>query len=154
VDVETADYWGHFLEARRNFLEDVATRAAESGPLEYLGQPVHRGQVVYSVKRALKCLQTIDPGVCARYVRLWREDLVGWRQQMAEIGEVSIEVALAKLRLAPAGRVYNVAGDPSRRDGTVPGIMAGAVTLPRSETMNHMPGRTRDLGLASSSQAQ
>lgn len=154
VDVETADYWGHFLEARRNFLEDVATRAAESGPLEYLGQPIHRGQVVYSVKRALKCLQTIDPGVCARYVRLWREDLVGWRRQMAEIDEVSIEVALAKLRLAPAGRVYNVAGDRSRRDGTAPGIMAGVVTLPRSETMNHMPGRTRDLGLASSSKAQ
>jgi hypothetical protein len=150
VDVATADYWGHFLEARRSFLEEVATRA-ESGPLENLGQPVHRGQVVYSVKRALKCLQTIDPGLCARYVQLWREDLVGWRQQMAGIDEVSIEAALAKLRLAPAGRVCNVAGDLPRRDATGPAVTAGAVMLPRSETMNHMPGRTRALGLASSS---
>lgn len=147
VDVEKADYWGHFLEARRNFLEDVATRASGSGPLEYLGQPVHRGQVVYSVKRALKCLQTIDPDVCARYVRLWREDLVSWRQQMAGIGEVSIEAALAKLRLAPAGRVFDSEGARPRRDEAAPVIAAGAVTLPRFETMKQFAGNAPSIGL-------
>jgi hypothetical protein len=145
VDVETADYWGHFLEARRNFLEDVATRTAGKGSLEYLGQPVHRGQVVYSVKRALKCLQTIDADLCARYVQAWREDLDGWRQRVAGIGQLSTEEALAALRLTPTVRMRHMAGNLSHWDAAALAPAAGVVAIPRSQTMNHMPERVGGL---------
>lgn len=153
VDVETADYWGHFLEARRNFLEDVATRAAGRGPLEYLGQPVHRGQVVYSVKRALKCLQTIDADLCARYVQAWREDLDGWRQRVAGIGHLSTEEALAALRLAPTVRMRHMAGNLSHWDAAALAPAAGVAAIPRSQTMNHMPERAGVGGLATPTRA-
>lgn len=152
VDEATAGYWGQFLEARRSFLEGVVTRA-ESAPQQYRDQVVHRGQLVYSVKRAQKCLQTIDPDLCARYIKRWREDLVGWRQQVAQIGgEVSVKEALAELRLAPAGRVFDSTADRSLRDGAAPVIMAGAAALPRFETMNQMPERAIS-GLTPSSRA-
>jgi hypothetical protein len=152
VDEATAGYWGQFLEARRSFLEGVVTRA-ESAPQQYRDQVVHRGQLVYSVKRAQKCLQTIDPDLCARYIKRWREDLVGWRQQVAQIGGgVSVKEALAELRLAPAGRVFNSTADRSLRDEAAPVIMAGAAALPRFETMNQMPERAIP-GLTPSSRA-
>jgi hypothetical protein len=142
VEDATADYWGRFLEVRRSFLESVVTRA-ESAPQQYRDQVVHRGQLVYSVKRAQKCLQTIDPDLCARYVQRWREDLVGWRQQVAQIGGgVSVKEALAELRLAPAGRVFDSTGDQYRRDEAAPVIAAGAAALPRFETMNAVLGLT------------
>ena len=140
VEYATADYWREFIEARRSFLEDVVTRA-ESGPLEYRDQVVHRGQLVYSVERAQKCLQTIDPNLCARYVQRWREDLVGWRERVAQIGEVSVKEALATLRLSPTGRVFDSTADRFRQDEAARVITAGAVTLPRFETMNQMPER-------------
>ena len=139
VEDATADYWGQFLEARRSFLEDVVTRA-DSAPRVYRDQVVNRGQLVYSVQRALKCLRTIDPDLCARYVKAWRKDLVGWRQQVAEIGEVSVKEALEKLRLSPAGRVFDsTTADRFRQDEAARFITAGAVTLPRLRTMNQMP---------------
>jgi hypothetical protein len=147
----TADYWAYFLEARRNFLEEVLTRA-ESDPLENYGLSVHRGQMVHSVKWALKCRQTIEPSLCARYVQRWREDLDGWRKQMVEIGEVSVEGALGKLGLASTGRVYGTAGDAARRGAATPSVTAGAAVLPRFETMNQMQECGGALGLASSPQ--
>jgi hypothetical protein len=152
VDDARADYWAYFLEARRNFLEEVLTRA-ESKPLENHGLNVHRGQMVHSVKWALKCRQTIEPDLCERYVRRWREDLDGWRKQMVEIGEVSIEGALGKLGLASTGRVYDAAGDAVRRVAAMPPVTAGAAVLPRFETMNQLPERGHALGLTSSPQA-
>jgi hypothetical protein len=153
VDVETADYWGHFLEARWNFLEDVATRAAGRGPLEYLGQTVHRGQVVYSVKRAQKCLQAIDADLCARYVQAWRKDLDGWRERVAGIGQLSTEEALAALRLAPTVRMRHMAGNLSHWDAAALAPAAGVAAIPRSQTMNHMPERAGAGGLATPTRA-
>jgi hypothetical protein len=153
VDEATADYWAYFIEARRIFLEEVATRAGNS-PLENRGWVVHRGQMVHSVKWALKCLQTIEPDLCARYVRRWREDLDGWRQQMTGIGEVSVEGALAKLGLSSTGRVYGTAEGPSHRSPAMPGATAGAVTLPRFETMNQMREPARALGRTPSPQTE
>ncbi len=105
----------------------------------YRDQVVNRSQLVYSVQRALKCLRTIDSDLCARYVKAWRKDLVGWRQQVAEIGEVSVKEALAKLRLASAGRVFDGTADLFRQDEAARFITAGAVALPRLQTMNQMP---------------
>lgn len=153
VDEATAGYWGDFLEARRRFLEEVLDRA-ERAPLENHGYGVHRGQMAHSVKWALKCLQTIQPDLCAQYVRRWREDLDGWRQQMAGIGEVSAEEALGRLGLASTGRVYDhKAGDPSRWGQAMPSGTAGAVAIPRFETMNQMPEPARALGLTPALQA-
>ena len=155
VDEATTDYWGHFLEARRSFLEDVATRA-ESAPLEYLGQLVHRGQLVYSVKRAQKCLQTIDADLCARYVQAWRDDLDDWRQRVAGIGQLSTEEALAALRLAPTVRMRHYGGKsvPLGRGGAGPSPgVAGVAAIPRSQTMNHMPERAGAGGFATPTRA-
>ena len=114
---------------------------------------VHRGQLVYSVKRAQKCLQTIDPDLCARYVKRGARISSAGGSRWHEIGgEVSAKEALAELRLAPAGRVFNSTADRSLRDEAAPVIMAGAAALPRFETMNQMPERAIP-GLTPSSRA-
>jgi hypothetical protein len=159
VDEATTDYWHHFLEARRSFLEGIATRA-ESAQLKSPDQVVHRGQLVYSVKRAQKCLQTIDADLCARYVQAWRGDLDDWRQRVAGIGQlstaeapVSTEEALAALRLAPNVRMRHMAGSLSRWDEAVLAPAPGVAAIPRSPAMNHMPERAGAGGLTTPTRA-
>jgi hypothetical protein len=141
VDEATADYWGYFLEARRSFLEGVATRA-ENASLENVA---HRGQMVYSVKRALKCLQKIDADLCGRYVQAWREDLGDWQDRVPGIGQLSTGEVLATLRLAPTVRTLRRPGNLPRWDEAALAPAAGAAVLPRSETMNHLRERARGL---------
>ena len=141
VDEATTDYWRHFLEARRSFLEEVATRA-ESAQLKSPDQVVHRGQLVYSVKRAQKCLQTIDADLCARYVQAWRNDLDDWRQRVAGIGQALHRGGTrgAATGADCADAAHGGESVPLGRGGAGPRV-AGVAAIPRSQTMNHMPER-------------
>jgi hypothetical protein len=140
VNAATTDYWDQFLEARRNFLEEVTTRAIDAVLLD-CGRRVDRGQVANSMKWALKSLQAIEPELCARYVELWREDLSLWKGRMARIGKrpLSIEAALATLQLRPAGPVYNVARYWSGPSAVIPAPAIAAGALPRRGAVNQMP---------------
>jgi len=131
VDQATGEYWALFLEARRNFLEAITTRAQDSA-LE------NRDQLVQSVKWALKSLQTIGPDLCERYVCSWRADLVDWTKRLTGIAAMpSIQAALARLGLEPAGPANGaVGGVPSRRADAV---MAGPVVIPRFESASQIP---------------
>jgi hypothetical protein len=130
VEQATSEYWVHFIEARRDFLEAVSTRA-EGSSLE------SRDQVVQSVKWALKSLQAIGPDLCERYVWSWRADLVDWTKRLTGIAAMSsIQAALAKLDLEPTGPANGaVGGVPSRRADTV---MPGPVVIPRFESASQL----------------
>jgi hypothetical protein len=135
VEQATREYWGLFIEARRTFLEAITTRA-EASPLE------NRDQLVEAVKWALKSLRKIGPDLCERYVQAWRADLIDWRGRVADISAMSsIQAALAKLGLEPTGPDGGGGGVPFRRAEAAPVGMAGAVTIPRFETINQMAER-------------
>jgi hypothetical protein len=139
LEQATREYWGLFIEARRTLLEAITTRA-EASSLE------NRDQLVESVKWALKSLRMIGPDLCERYVQAWRTDLVNWRRQVAGIStKLSVQAALAELGLEPTGPASGAAGVPPRRGEATPAVMAGAVTIPRFETINQMSERVSAL---------
>lgn len=127
----TSEYWTYFLEARRIFLEGVMTRSQNAAP-------EIRDEMVESVKWALKCLQTIRPDVCERYVQLWRQDLSGWKARLAGIRQMSIEDALSTLRLPSAASVGNARRVPPCRGEAVAAVKAGPVAIPQPETMRRL----------------
>jgi hypothetical protein len=71
----TREYWGYFLEARRDFLEAILTRLSNA-------DPEMRSEIQMSVLQAEKCLQMIKPDLCARYVQAWRHDLADWKLEL------------------------------------------------------------------------
>jgi hypothetical protein len=95
LDVRTATpkFWAYFLEARRDFLEAILTRA-QNAP------PDMQKEICASVQSALKCLIKIGPDLCAQYVEAWREDLTDWKRRVAQIAATpSVDAALGELRL-------------------------------------------------------
>jgi hypothetical protein len=132
-------YWTRFLEERRIFLEAVNTRA-QNKPLE--NEAWDRDQVVNSVRWAIKTLQEITPDVCDRYIRLWREDLSAWKMRLAGLTAVpSLELALARLRLAAVGPAYKATRVRSYGPAATSAFMPGPVTPPRFETTGRMSER-------------
>ena len=132
----TRAYWGDFLEARRSFLEAILTRL----PNAY---PEMRDEIQMSVQQAEKCLQTIKPDLCERYVQAWRYDLADWKQRAAAIAVVpSIEVAAQEM-----GLTFATPGSNARRIlphwvEATPSVVAGAVRIPRFDTLLGMHTRT------------
>jgi hypothetical protein len=137
----TRDYWAHFLEARRIFLEGIITRSKNA-------HHDMRAEMVASVLSALKCLQTIKPDLCERYVRQWRQDLADWKQRVADIPKMpSIEAALKEMQLTSSAWVSGTGKIPYRREEPTPNIAAGAVVLPRFDTLKDLSGRIGALDL-------
>jgi hypothetical protein len=132
VQHATREYWAYFLEARRIFLEAIITRS----------QNAHsdmRDEMLLSVQQALKCLLTIKPDVCERYVRLWRQDLADWKRRAASIPTMpSVEAALQEMRLAPPPSASGAGRILPRRAETAPGITAGPVAIPRFDTLKKL----------------
>ena len=97
VEQATSDYWSHFLEARRNFLEAIVTRSDSA-------HPDICEDMLESVRSAQKSSLMIKPDFCERYVRLWRQDLADWKRLAARIPSMpSIDAALTEMRLAVPG---------------------------------------------------
>jgi hypothetical protein len=135
VEEATREYWATFLEARRNFLEAIITRLDNA-------HPEMRAEMRNSVLAAEKCLLTIKPDVCERYVQAWRQDLADWRWRTADIPTThTIESALHELRLAPAQATKTSKRTLPRRDETAPNITAGPVTIPQFDTLKAMSER-------------
>jgi hypothetical protein len=134
VQDATSDYWACFLEARRDFLETIITRS-QSAPTE-----MRDDMLPAAVQQALKCSLTIKPDVCERYVRLWRQDLADWKRRVAGIPVMSsVEEALQKMGLAPTGSASSTDWILPRRPEVALNVKAGAVAIPRSETMKKLP---------------
>jgi hypothetical protein len=147
VEEATRDYWGYFLEARRNFLEGILTRLPSTHP----DHPEMRGEMRMSVEQAEKCLLTIKPDLCERYVQAWRHDLTDWKQRVPGIVEKpsteptlkEIEAALGELDLkfiAPGSKTGRIL--PHWNEAT-PSVTAGAALIPRFDTLTEMSLRTR-----------
>jgi hypothetical protein len=140
----TREYWRYFLEARRNFLEAILTRLPSA-------HPRLRGEIQMSVQQAEKCLQTIKPDLCERYVQAWRHDLADWKQRAAEIPAMpSIEAALLEMGLTPVMSAGGTGRTPPRWAEATPKIKAGQVTIPRFDTLKEMSVRGTFLGLVRS----
>ena len=131
----------------------VVTRA-ESAPLENHGYGVHRGQMVHSVKWAHE-VPADDP---ARPVRAVRPAVARGSRRLAAAGG---EDRRGLRRRGPRGswdwRLPG--GSTTRRRGILPAGArrcrsgtAGAVTIPRFETMNQMPELARRPGRTPCSQ--
>jgi hypothetical protein len=138
----TRDYWVQFLEVRRNFLEVTVTRLPNA-------RPEIRAEMLASVESALRCTREIRADLCERYVQHWREDLAEWKQRAAGIPKMaSIEAALEELGLASSARVGGSATNPGDGEESMRNITAGAVALPRFDTLEELAERASALGLA------
>jgi hypothetical protein len=148
VEHATREYWAYFLEARRNFLEAIVTRSHNA-------HPNIRDEMLQSVQQALKCLLTIKPDLCERYVRLWRQDLVDWKRRVTGIPVMpSIEAALTELRLAPTTPANSTSRVLPRRDEATPTITAGPVMIPWFDTLKQMSEHVSALRLNSATPAK
>jgi hypothetical protein len=130
----TTEYWTVFLDARRHFLETTLSRADGA-------QPDMRDEIITSLQSALKCLSGITPDLCARYVRLWRQDLVAWKRRMAVIHAMpSVNAALAELELktAPIDRAKRIRRGLRPQDKAT---SAGPVSLPKFDTLSETAER-------------
>lgn len=148
VTQATCEYWGYFLEARRNFLEGILTRLPNAHPEMQI-------EIEMSVKQAEKCLQTITPDLCERYVKAWRNDLADWKQQMPGIAEkTSIEAALLEMELTFATLRSSTRRIMPHWVETTPSISAGAVIIPRFDTLAEMSMRAGAMHVSPSASAQ
>jgi hypothetical protein len=131
VDQATDVYWDFFLEARRNFLEATLSRVEEA-PFEM------RDEITASLQSAVKCLNGITPDLCARYAVAWRQDLLAWKDRLAEVGVMpSVDAALAELGLAriPADNTRRIVHPQDK--GTLPPA-PGPVSIPKFDTLQEM----------------
>ena len=137
-------YWRSFIEARRNFLEEIASRSGKA-------HQNMQAELLASVQSAQKCLLKIEPDLCERYIQLWRQDLDDWKRRMAGIPEVpSIEVALEDMRLSAPVPESRTAKILNRRDRAAPNITPGPVEIPRFDTLkgwSKKEASPRDLSL-------
>jgi hypothetical protein len=134
IEAATRDYWRHFIEVRRSFLEGVITRA------ESAQSDIPEG-LAFCVRQAVKTLLTIQPMLCERYVRAWRDDMADWHKRLNGISKMpSIEAALRELRLTP---VTSLSAD-KRTLPSLPqtSVVAGPV-IPLSGTMREMSERAK-----------
>ena len=135
VDDAKRDYWAQFIEARRRFLEAIISRSDRA----YSSVKI---DMMLSVVSALKCSLTIDPALCERYVRLWRQDLMDWKGRAAGIPEMpSIEAALQELEL-PSSITQDTGGIQHRWEEAAREFTAGPVMIPRPDTLKELAERT------------
>lgn len=99
----TGEYWSDFLHARHTFLQAILRRSKKA-------EWEIREQLLLSVKAALECSMTIEPGTLERYLQLWRQDLCDWQQRVGKITQTHpLEVALKELGLE--GSAYGWTAD-------------------------------------------
>ena len=133
VGQATSIYWGFFLEARRNFLEETLSRENEA-------PPDMRDEITASLQSALKCLSGIMPELCARYIEAWRQDLKLWKGRWAEIPTMpSVDAALAELGLptTPTESPNRILHPQDRAALPAP----GPVAIPKFDTLREMTER-------------
>jgi hypothetical protein len=136
IEAATHEYWRYFIEARRTFLEGVITRA------EAAGSDTPEG-LTASVREAVKTLLTIQPELCERYVRAWRDDMADWSSRLNGITEMpSIEAALQELRLTPVTSTRALKRTLPLKEKLSSGV-AGPVAIPKSGTMREMSERAK-----------
>lgn len=131
IEQATSTYWGRFLEARRNFLEDTLSRVGEA-PADM------QVEITASLYSALKCLSGITPGLCARYVEAWRQDLERWKERWADIRKMpSVDAALTALGLVaiPSDSTNRIL-HPQDRITLAP--VPGPATIPQSDIVREM----------------
>jgi hypothetical protein len=89
----TQEYWTSFLDARWRFLDSIIKRSEQ---LERDSQAM----IIGAIETAQLCLMQIQPSMFEHYVKIWREDIYGWMENVDSVPRVmSVKSALAKLGL-------------------------------------------------------
>jgi hypothetical protein len=147
VEQATSTYWTYFLEARRNFLEAIVSRLHKA-------HPEFQTEMLHSVQSALKCLLTIKPDLCERYIQQWRQDLLEWKRRAAGIPKISsIDAALKEMRLSPAAYRSSTGKFQQRQADEAADITAGPVMIPRFEILKELSDQASTLRLSSATPA-
>lgn len=144
VQHATREYWSYFLKERRDFLETILTRSHNA-------HPDMRRETLLSVEWALQCMYTIKPIVCEQYVRLWRQDLADWKQQVAGIPAMSsVEEALREMGLASRMSAGGAGKILPRLSMAASATMPGPAVIPQFSTLKRMSehASVRDLSSA------
>jgi len=134
VGQATSEYWGKFLEARRNFLEAALSRVNQA-------PPDMQDEITASLYSALKSLSDIPSDLCTRYVEAWRQDLTLWKRRWAAIREMpSVDAALEELGLetTPAHDLKKIL-HPLDRATLL--RTPGQVAIPKFDTLREMADR-------------
>lgn len=135
ADDAKRDYWTQFLEARRRFLEAIISRSDRA-------HSSVKTDMMLSVVSALKCSLTIDPALCEQYIRLWRQDLMEWKERAAGIPKMpSLEAALQEMGL-PSSTTQDIGRIQHRREESAKEFIAGPVMIPRPDTLKELAERT------------
>lgn len=88
------NYWALFLKARRDLLTKIINACHENS------ESSMPAGMLAAVKKALECSEQIRPEECARYVRLWLDDLGRWDRRLKGLPRVeSMNAALKNLDL-------------------------------------------------------
>jgi hypothetical protein len=86
----TRFYWREFIDTRWELLIELKKRAEETG----------RNDMYRALESAVTSLFSVQPQMCADYVRTWRDDLSRWHRALPEVTRVSsIDAALSMLDL-------------------------------------------------------
>jgi hypothetical protein len=105
-DVDTG-YWRDFIKRRMAFHEQVVKALGEVDAW-------HEGEAARaarSVRAAQDQLAKITPELCQRFVQLWHDDLVKWRDYLAGLPRLDSTVAAFKyLGIDPAVSSFRMAG--------------------------------------------
>lgn len=110
ADQATLDRWRQFLADRKRILEEILDRS-DMAPRDI------QADMRTAVQAALKCLDQIQPEMCADYVQLWRQDTELWEKTLGWLPQVdSMTDALLKLGLVPAVAGTSHYAGPYSRD--------------------------------------
>jgi hypothetical protein len=89
----TREYWHEFLGDRKRILLEITSRL-HFAPKEM------QGEMARAIEAASKTLKAIHPGMCAKYVETWREDLERWSKRLEGLERTgSVADALRVLKL-------------------------------------------------------
>jgi hypothetical protein len=116
------DYWKHFLEARKHFLDAIIGRLGN-------GEPRLRQKIFDAVSEAQQCLAQIQPYHCEHYIKLWRADLRRWRRRLRGLPHnLPVKDALGRLGLTAVENCGPSAPSPAPAGGRTRMPSRGMVT--------------------------
>jgi hypothetical protein len=77
----TVEHWRWFLRERAEFITEVIAMVGD----RIKDDPAKRARMLISLKAARGRCQSIDPGLCVKYVNAWQRDRKLWRDHVAKL---------------------------------------------------------------------
>lgn len=92
----TREYWSQFLDDRMRIIDTIISRL-------HIAPGEIQAEMTDAITTARKTLTDIQPGMCADYIRIWREDLQRWPERLKDLPRTdSVTDVLRDLGLSPS----------------------------------------------------